>query len=132
MDYLIKHKLETSGDGATSAVQEDNAYQYAMGPRALIEVGRKQIIYFCAQVLDQEPDPTMLQELANENDDKHGDDDHHENDMDMVSRRKRRRGREDELTDSRHGRELLQSLISVVRWVGPEVDIKPSSVNSCD
>ena len=36
---------------------------YAMGPRAAMEVGRKQIIYFCSNVLDEQPDPTMLAEV---------------------------------------------------------------------
>ena len=28
-----------------------------------MEVGRKQIIYFCSNVLDEQPDPTMLAEV---------------------------------------------------------------------
>jgi hypothetical protein len=28
-----------------------------------MEIGRRQIIYFAAEVLDEEPDPTMLSEL---------------------------------------------------------------------
>jgi hypothetical protein len=36
---------------------------YAMGPRAAMEVGRKQVIYFCAEILDEEPDPTMLRDV---------------------------------------------------------------------
>jgi hypothetical protein len=34
-----------------------------MGPRAAMEVGRKQVIYFCSNVLDEQPDPTMLAEV---------------------------------------------------------------------
>ena len=45
-----------------------NAFLYAMGPRSLLEIGRKQIIYFCAEILDEQPDPTMLQELKDEED----------------------------------------------------------------
>jgi hypothetical protein len=39
-----------------------------------MEVGRKQVIYFCAEILDEEPDPTMLQEveLQDEEDDEEG------------------------------------------------------------
>ena len=56
-DYLVKKKAD-NGDGAS-----DQSFQYAIGPRSLLVVGLKQIICFCAQVLDQEPDPTMLQEV---------------------------------------------------------------------
>jgi len=63
IDYLVKHKFEGVGDGTP----EDNTFLYAIGPRALLVVGLKQIICFCAQVLDQEPDQTMLQELSQAN-----------------------------------------------------------------
>jgi len=63
MDYLVKKKFDQQGDG-TAAV--DDAYSYAIGPRALIVVGSRQIVYFCADVLGQQPDPTMLQELEPE------------------------------------------------------------------
>jgi hypothetical protein len=36
---------------------------YAMGPRSLLEIGKKQVIYFCAELLDEAPDPTMLAEI---------------------------------------------------------------------
>jgi MAGE family len=56
MDYLLQIKAEnTSGS-------EDITY-LAMGPRAALEVGRRQIIFFCSEILGEEPDPTMLQEL---------------------------------------------------------------------
>jgi hypothetical protein len=41
----------------------ENTFQYAMGPRAAMEIGRKQIVYFCAEVLDEEPDETMIAEI---------------------------------------------------------------------
>ena len=65
MDYLMKKKADktTNANGGTL---EENAVLYAMGPRALLEIGRRQIIFFCAEVLDEQPDPTMLQELADE------------------------------------------------------------------
>jgi hypothetical protein len=31
-----------------------------------MEIGRRQIIYFAAEVLDEDPDPTMLAELEND------------------------------------------------------------------
>lgn len=62
-DYLVKiNKVEalTNGDA------DDRQYYYSMGPRAALTIGRKQIIYFCAEVCDVEPDPLMLQELEEE------------------------------------------------------------------
>lgn len=64
LDYLIKKRLDnTGGDG----VDDEDAVAYAIGPRSLLVVGLKQIVCFCAQVMDQEPDPTMLQELSQHN-----------------------------------------------------------------
>lgn len=66
LDYLIKKKSDNvGGDG----VDDDDAVSYAIGPRSLLVVGLKQIVCFCAQVMDQEPDPTMLQELSQHNPD---------------------------------------------------------------
>ncbi len=60
MDYLVKKKFEQQGNGG---VMGDESPSYAIGPRALIVVGLRQIVHFCADVLEQQPDPTMLQEL---------------------------------------------------------------------
>ena len=65
LDYLVKKKFDRAGDGIG-----DDTFSYAIGPRALLVVGERQIICFCAQVLDQEPDPTMLQELNDGNDER--------------------------------------------------------------
>lgn len=64
-DYLLRDKIdEPSGEGSASFAGEDGkVVAYAMGPRAAMEVGRKQIIYFCSNVLDEQPDPTMLAEV---------------------------------------------------------------------
>ena len=40
-----------------------------MGPRSAIEIGRRQIIYFCAEVLDEAPCPTMLKEVEEDEED---------------------------------------------------------------
>lgn len=65
LDYLIKKKSDNAGvDGG---VDDEDAVSYAIGPRSLLVVGLKQIVCFCAQVMDQEPDPTMLQELSQHN-----------------------------------------------------------------
>jgi len=55
LDYLWKSDF---GDDPS-----DPIYSYAMGPKSALEVGRRQIIYFCSEILDEQPDPTMLQEL---------------------------------------------------------------------
>mmetsp|Transcript_30529 Transcript_30529/g.89234 ORF Transcript_30529/g.89234 Transcript_30529/m.89234 type:complete len:348 (-) Transcript_30529:1950-2993(-) len=64
MDYLIKEKVMAVGAAASDAGQ----IQYAMGPRSHLEVGRKQVICFCAEILGEEPDPTMLAELEESED----------------------------------------------------------------
>jgi MAGE family len=64
-DYLIKEKGSEHQQQATasSAPIDDDSFFYAMGPRAAIEIGRRQVVYFCGEILDEVPDPTMLQEL---------------------------------------------------------------------
>lgn len=64
MDYLIKEKVMPVGAAASDVGQ----IQYAMGPRSHLEIGRKQVIHFCAEVLGEEPDPTMLAELEESGD----------------------------------------------------------------
>ncbi len=69
MDYLVKKKFEPDG-GATQATQSDEQiFLYAMGPRSYLEIGKKQVLYFCAEVLGQEPDESMLNELTQHNGD---------------------------------------------------------------
>ena len=66
LDYLLRDKIEETDcvEGSSSAAGEDGkVVAYAMGPRAAMEVGRKQVIYFCSNVLDEQPDPTMLAEV---------------------------------------------------------------------
>jgi len=60
MDYLLMEKV-TPNTGTAGA--DETTTIYAMGPRSLLEIGRKQVIYFCAELLDEEPDPTMLAEI---------------------------------------------------------------------
>lgn len=63
-DHLIKEKatLEQQQAAAAANVDEHSCF-YTMGPRAAIEIGRRQVIFFCGEILDELPDPTMLQEL---------------------------------------------------------------------
>ena len=68
MDYLLKEKSgdllgSNSQSEARTAILAEDGFCYAMGPRAALEIGRRQLIYFCADVLDEQPDPTMLEEI---------------------------------------------------------------------
>lgn len=69
MDYLLKEKSESlfgnsaSQDMNMAASEELEGFSYALGPRAALEIGRRQIIYFCADVLDEKPCDTMLAEV---------------------------------------------------------------------
>jgi MAGE family len=65
MDYLIKVKASVGGEAflAMSQEVEETSHFYAIGPRAALEIGRSQIVHFCASILDQEPDPNMLAEI---------------------------------------------------------------------
>ena len=60
-DYLIKEKA-TEENYHTSPVEEGDVL-YSMGPRSALEVGRKQTITFCAEILGEEPDPSMMKEI---------------------------------------------------------------------
>ena len=59
LDYLLVDKKQELG----AVASEGGETVYAMGPRSYLEIGRKQVICFCAEVLGEEPDPTMLAEL---------------------------------------------------------------------
>jgi hypothetical protein len=63
-DYFIKEKA--SDENCSSQTLEEGDMLYTMGPRSALEIGRKQVIFFCAQVLDVEPDMTMLKEVEDD------------------------------------------------------------------
>jgi hypothetical protein len=65
LDYLLRDRIEEPDgrEGSSAAGEDGKVVAYAMGPRAAMEVGRKQVIYFCSNVLDEQPDPTMLAEV---------------------------------------------------------------------
>lgn len=68
MDYLIKKKADKKENGAVPTSADEATFVYAMGPRSLLEIGRKQVLYFCSEILEEnEPDPTMLAELQGQN-----------------------------------------------------------------
>ena len=79
LDYLLRDKIEEP-DGCEGSTQSEDGKvtAYAMGPRAAMEVGRKQIIYFCSNVLDEQPDPTMLAEVDGDDGFDDSDDEQHE------------------------------------------------------
>ena len=60
-DYFIKEKATEDNCSASNLEEGDNLL--SMGPRSALEIGRKQIIYFCASILDEAPDPSMLKEV---------------------------------------------------------------------
>jgi hypothetical protein len=76
LDYLLRDKIEEPDGREGSTQSEDGKVTaYAMGPRAAVEVGRRQIIvYFCANVLDKQPDPTMLAKVDGDDDELSSDD----------------------------------------------------------
>ena len=53
-------------------------------------MGRKQVIYFCACILDEQPDPTMLKEV-DEDDEVEEDESDEEQEEERSSRKKRRK-----------------------------------------
>lgn len=65
-DFLVREKATEDNFHTQHAAVEDGDMLYSMGPRAAMEIGRKQIIYFCSTILDEEPDPTMIKELDEE------------------------------------------------------------------
>lgn len=59
-DWLLRDKIEEEG---REGGEDGKVIAYAMGPRAAMEIGRRQIVMFCSSILDEQPDPTMLQEI---------------------------------------------------------------------
>jgi hypothetical protein len=67
-DYLVKEKASEAqlllrGGNNNNHTIEETDFFYAMGPRSAIEIGRRQVIYYCSAVLGEEPTPEMLHEL---------------------------------------------------------------------
>lgn len=60
-DYFIKEKA--AEDNCSTQNLEEGDMLYSIGPRSAMEIGRKQIICFCASILGEEPDPSMLREV---------------------------------------------------------------------
>mmetsp|Transcript_60488 Transcript_60488/g.148407 ORF Transcript_60488/g.148407 Transcript_60488/m.148407 type:complete len:358 (-) Transcript_60488:159-1232(-) len=77
-DYLIREKA--SEDNCVFQNLEEGDVIYSIGPRSAMEIGMKQIIAFCAEVLDQEPDPSMIKEVEEQMADDEDEDDEGEDD----------------------------------------------------
>jgi len=56
LDYLLLQKVEHDGE---------TIKKYSMGPRSALEIGRRQLIHFCAEILGETVDETMLNETQN-------------------------------------------------------------------
>lgn len=57
-DYLLKERIPDDKQASIPDADE-NSFVYAVGPRSAIEIGRAQIIHFCAEVLDEPLGSTM-------------------------------------------------------------------------
>jgi hypothetical protein len=64
-DYILKMKATDINPKA-----EEGRFYYSMGPRSMLEIGRRQVIFFCSEILDQDVDPQMLKELDADNEEK--------------------------------------------------------------
>ena len=93
LDYLLKDKIEETESGR-EASEDGKVIAYAMGPRAAMEIGRKQLVQFCAQILDEQPDPTMLAEIdEDEEDSEEGDGGEEEEEVVEEKPKKKRRSK---------------------------------------
>ena len=91
LDYLLKDKIEEPGEASNFAGEDGKVLAYAMGPRAAMEVGRKQIIHFCSDVLGEQPDPTMLAEVDEGEEDDDDEEDEGEEEVVEEDKPKKRR-----------------------------------------
>jgi MAGE family len=67
-EHLVKARATEDQVLADAKVELESCF-YAMGPRSALEVGRKQVVYFCADVLGVKPDAAMLKEIEADEDD---------------------------------------------------------------
>jgi hypothetical protein len=67
-EHLVRQKATDDHVANDANVDSESCY-YAMGPRSALEVGRTQVVYFCAEILGTEPDPAMLKEIEEDDED---------------------------------------------------------------
>ena len=58
--------MMTMSQNTTSNGNEEHTFVYSMGPRAAVEIGRKQVVMFCADVQNEHADETMLMEYEHD------------------------------------------------------------------
>mmetsp|Transcript_18357 Transcript_18357/g.45572 ORF Transcript_18357/g.45572 Transcript_18357/m.45572 type:complete len:329 (+) Transcript_18357:118-1104(+) len=63
-DYFIKEKA--TDENAPTQNFDEGEFLYSQGPRSVMEIGRRQIVTFCASILGEEPDPSMLREIEDD------------------------------------------------------------------
>lgn len=94
-DYLLRDKIDEGDEQGTGngGNEDGKVIAYAMGPRAAMEIGRRQVVYFCSNVLDQEPDPTMLAEIDedDESSEEEEEEEEVEEEVEAAGRKKRQR-----------------------------------------
>jgi hypothetical protein len=91
VDYLLRDKIDESENGRES---DDKVVAYAMGPRSALEIGRRQIVWFCSNILDEQPDPTMLAEIEedeySESEEEEGEEEQEEEEEEKPKKRGKR------------------------------------------
>ena len=91
-DYLLRDKIE-EGDETAGKSEDGKVIAYAMGPRAAMEVGRRQVVYFCSNVLDEQPDPTMLAEIDEDDESSEEEEEAEEEGEEVVEEAPKKRGK---------------------------------------
>lgn len=89
-DYLLRDKID-AGDESAGASEDGKVFAYAMGPRAAMEVGRRQVVYFCSNVLDEQPDPTMLAEIDEDDESSDKEDEEEEEEVEETTTKRGKR-----------------------------------------
>eukprot|EP00573_Skeletonema_grethae_P010912 CAMPEP_0201692782 /NCGR_PEP_ID=MMETSP0578-20130828/5575_1 /ASSEMBLY_ACC=CAM_ASM_000663 /TAXON_ID=267565 /ORGANISM="Skeletonema grethea, Strain CCMP 1804" /LENGTH=361 /DNA_ID=CAMNT_0048178207 /DNA_START=108 /DNA_END=1190 /DNA_ORIENTATION=- len=91
-DYLLRDKID-EGDESAGKSEDGKVIAYAMGPRAAMEVGRRQVVFFCSNVLDEQPDPTMLREIDEDDEASEEEEEEVEGEEEVVEEQPKKRGK---------------------------------------
>jgi len=91
-DYLLRDKIDESDESAGKS-EDGKVIAYAMGPRAAMEVGRRQVVFFCSNVLDEQPDPTMLREIDEDDEASEEEEEEDEGEEEVVDEQPKKRGK---------------------------------------
>jgi hypothetical protein len=71
-EHLARQRATDEQAANDARVDANDSCYYAMGPRSALEVGRKQVVFFCAEILGTAPDPAMLKEIEEDDEDENG------------------------------------------------------------